>query len=923
MRTMEEALWAKKHDKNGEFFWLPLKQHLFDTQHVMGFLWDIWLGSGQRELIEAYLSDATKGKELAQFLGAIHDLGKSIPAFQQKKSYQNSPDLDKLLLEQLCYVGFDNMDREMFASANDTPHNIASQVLLKEYGVGDDIGAIIGGHHGRPVDMMQIIDNQLKGYRKNYFQSEHVNTPIYQKWERVQRDIFEWALQSSGFSSVQELPTIKQPAQVILSGLLIMADWIASNENYFPLFPVEKCEEFTGLERVRTGCGNWLKSYIWQPEIRHDIADIFNERFGEGEDEPFVPREFQHKLCGLIQESEEPGIYIVEAPMGQGKTEAALVGAELLAQKTGRNGIFFGLPTQATSDGIFSRVLRWLERLDDENKNLMLMHGKAQLNTEFANLAREVDLDDEHGTVFINQWFSGKKSAILTDFVVGTVDHFLMVALKQKHLALRHLGFSKKVVIIDEVHAYDAFMDQYMLEAITWMGAYGVPLIILSATLPQAKRFEMLQAYLKGKGKIFKRSEREEWQATLCTEVYPLITYTDGQTINQCRELHQGGDKHVQIIQLNEADLMSTIQESLNGGGVMGIIVNTVNRAQELAKELSEIYGENIVEVLHSRFIDTDRKEKEKQLLNTIGKNAKRPARKIIVGTQVIEQSLDINFDVMISELAPMDLLLQRMGRLHRHNIRRPAALQEPKFYVTGIHSDLVFNEGSSAIYGDYLLARTQYYLPNSLNLPEDISILVQKVYDFDKKVSFGDELQETYLAAKKQYLELIEQKKDKAKNYQLDDPILKESISRKGNLIGWLKNITPEQSEEYAYAQVRDTKETLEVIAVKRCETGYALFSNMNEDISNQIHSHHVAREVAKHTLKLPTVLSVYGIDQTIRELEDINRGELREWQTSLWLKGSLGIIFDSNNQAEIRGYRLTYDTKYGLTAERIGVSE
>ena len=173
----------------------------------------------------------------------------------------------------------------------------------------------------------------------------------------------------------------------------------------------------------------------------------------------------------------------LEATTGIGKTEAALVAAEELAYKTGRSGLFFGLPTQATSNGIFPRIVDWmnkLEKLDmlqndntdkcddlyecemeEHNKSIRLCHGKAYLNEVFRSLASSINVDEsENGIseseIIVNQWFSGRKTAVLDDFVVGTVDQLLMMSLKQKHLALRHLGLSKKVVIIDEVHAYDA-----------------------------------------------------------------------------------------------------------------------------------------------------------------------------------------------------------------------------------------------------------------------------------------------------------------------------------------------------------------------------------------------------------------------------------------------------------------------------------
>ncbi|MCW6652507.1 CRISPR-associated helicase Cas3' [Aerococcaceae bacterium NML210727] len=914
MISVQDLLWAKKMVREGEYRWLSLSQHLEDTQFVIDYLWEHWIGNGQRHFIECSLSDATKGKALVKFLGAIHDLGKAIPAFQKKASYDGSKDLDNALIEQLVGAGFLGLNEIELSDSHRVPHNIASQYLLKQYGVQDDIGAIIGGHHGKPVDGDEMIDNQF-AYKKHYFQSTDKNSSIYTKWATVQYNIFEWALQSSGFNSVEDLPRIKQPAQVLLSGLLIMADWIASNDAYFPLLKLGEFGLTDRRQRAENGIRKWRKNAIWQPDGTEDVHTLFHDRFD------FVPRLFQKTLCELIIQTEEPGIFIVEAPMGQGKTEASLIAAELLAQKTGRNGIFFGLPTQATSDGIFPRINQWLQRIESDGKALRLMHGKAHLNEQFMGLAREVDIDDVNGTVFINEWFSGRKSAILSDFVVGTVDHFLMVALKQKHLALRHLGFGKKVVIIDEVHAYDAYMSQYLEEALTWMGAYGVPVIILSATLPQEKRLELIEAYLKGKGEVWYQDTKEMKRGELYTDCYPLITYTDGTDVKQHRDLMGTHKYSVAIHRIEDEAIVEVAKKVIEHGGILGIIVNTVKKAQYLAKEFASLFGEEQIELLHSRFIDTERKKKEQDLLNMIGKGAARPKSKIIIGTQVIEQSLDIDFDVLVSEVAPMDLLIQRIGRLHRHDIERPSVWKEPQFYVVGTSPQYDFDSGTVAVYREYLLARTQYYLPNSLAIPEDISPLVQKVYDFsreDMTILDGD-LQDRYQSFEQEYNNFVAEKKSRASHYKILDPVLKEKRRKKPNLIGWLNNITPENSDEYAYAQVRDANETIEIIAVKKYKDGYALFSRQNEDVSDSIMNDSVTKEIAKQTLKLPNVLCAFNTDETIQEIEHLNIEKLSCWQTTRWLKGALGIIFDENNEAVVRKYKLVYDMKYGLTAERI----
>lgn len=912
------CFWAKKNDNGGIFKWLSLKQHSLDTMNVAGLLWEHWLSDGQKKFIMSSLNiEYEEAKQFIKFLGAIHDIGKATPVFQTKKNhFSHSADLHDQLMNKLIKNGFQEADRLNLIYTNESHHALASQVLLSNFGVKDDIGSIAGAHHGRPIDEKGNLKNQIDAFAENYFQIENPTHPTHLKWKNAQEDIFHWALNQNGYNNIDELPVVNQSSQVILSGLVIMADWISSNEDYFPLMSIEEDTDIIDQQkRLENGWTKWLKTRAWKPDKEDDIIKFYKERFCFNN-----PNNVQIELAKIIQKTVNPGIFIVEAPMGVGKTEAALAAVELLSAKTGRSGMFFGLPTQATSDGIFKRIQTWLKSISKssmESTSLQLVHGKASLNKDFSSMAKNIDPDGENDSgVMVNEWFSSKKTAILDDFVVGTVDHFLLSALKQRHLALRHLGFSKKVVVIDEVHAYDAYMGQYLYRALYWMGAYRVPVIILSATLPAKRRRELLEAYARGTGqKMRDVSTPQDWETS---HAYPLITYLDGDVIFQLTDFDATVNKQIEVKQIGEDALGDILEERLSNGGIAGIVVNTVKRAQQFAKELSLRFGEDCVELLHSGFISTDRVDKEKRLLQMIGKDAKRPYKKIIVGTQVIEQSLDIDFDLLISDLAPMDLLLQRLGRLHRHpSTFRPKELKYPVLYVLGTSDSFEFEKGSSHVYGDYLLMRTQYYLPNLIYIPGDISVLVQKVYDDNDLDLMEEDLKNKYTDAKLQMKNIISNKKTKAESYLLDKP-KKSKDSRTESLIGWLRNANPNHSDERGFAQVRDSGDRIEVIVVKKCGNGYSFFHE-NEDISRKIADFDIGKKLATQTLKLPNRFSLdYNIDKTIEFLEKENREKLSAWQQLPWLKGSLGIIFDENNSYDLNGWKLCYNEKYGLEYEK-----
>ncbi len=864
---INKFFWAKKEEKGGLFKWLPLKQHLEDTKNVICCLWEHYLSLGQKNFIinslsfnSVDLSGEEIAKNLSIFLALTHDLHKCSPAFQTMPGYNNSRDLDDYLIERLESNGFYDLKIFDRASANKSHHALGSECLLSWYGVGDDVASIVGAHHGKPIDSKRIIDIQKSSYASNYFQYEDEENEVHKKWDEEQRKNFKYAMDEAEFKSIEDIPKISQEGAFLLSGLLIMADWISSNEHYFP-------------------------------------------------------NEIQEKFVDAISGAKEPGLIILEAPMGIGKTEASLVAVEELIYKTNRSGLFFGLPTQATSNGMFTRVEDWLESLSrdlESNASIRLAHSKASLNDNYTSLAKNVDPENEEGSVIINEWFSGRKQTALDDFIIGTVDQFLLLALKQKHLALRHLGFTKKVVVIDEVHAYDTYMMQYLKEALRWMGAYKVPVIILSATLPKKRRLELVENYMRGGGLKWKEVKKPK---EVLSTAYPLITYTDGDEIKFQNNFRKIANKEIKVIREDKENLLNLLKQLYEKEGVIGVILNTVKDAQELARECERLFGSDSVELLHSNYIARHRVERENLLLSLVSKNAKRPKRKIIIGTQVIEQSLDLDFDVMISDLCPIDLLIQRVGRLQRHDIDRSQFYKVPRLYVLGTSETFEYEEKTKAIYDEYILMMSDYFLPEVIKIPEDISILVDKVYE-GGEVDLADDLLKIMEDRALKRKVNINNKEERAKTYKLGKP---DSTGKK-TLIGLLETPVPLDTEEIGYARVRDIDDTIEVIALKKVSKGYGSFSD-GIDLSMDIDNPETAKIIARETLRLPLVLSKFpkAFENTIKELEAYNKKNLASWQSKTWLKGSLGIIFDEDNSFILNGYKLIYDKKFGLFYERV----
>jgi CRISPR-associated endonuclease/helicase Cas3 len=856
-------IWAKK--SRDSFKFLPLIEHLRDTQTAALYLWQNTLPEGTRD----FLQKETNGQaeEIIAFLALIHDIGKASPAFQNKKSY--IADLDEFIKDGLFAAGL-SYGTLTEAAIHACPHNLVGQTLLEDYGIHGSISCIVGGHHGIYGD-----SPRRNSYPGAFGKSD--------EWKAAQRFILDMAVSESKFDINTRLP---KTAQVILTGLLITADWLASSDEKFPLISPD---DYNIDREKRDIFGKDCISKIFPgifPEwngVRGEA--LYKDYFG------FEPREFQKLVAKTAKSIKNPGIFIIEAPMGCGKTEAALVTAVVFAEKAGRDGIYFALPTQATSNGIFPRILNFLNKLDSGGK-VQLCHGKAQFNDDYRELYRnrrnDVSDDSDENNVVADAWFDGRKRSLLADFAVGTVDRVLMASLKQKHVCLGHLGLSKKVVIIDECHAYDAYMSEYLKRTLYFLGRYSVPVIILSATLPAKKRAELISAYI-----------RKDY----LTEniAYPLITYTDGESVFETQFDEPKNQKTIAVTRHETVEITELLSAKLIHGGAAAVIVNTVGRAQEIAEKLREHFG-NTVFLLHSRFIDSDRIIREKFLLDKIGKYAKLAPGEtfIVVGTQVIEQSLDIDFDFMITDICPADLLLQRIGRLHRHNRTRPKLLQKAECVVL---TDSDVFEKAGFIYADFLLKKTDSVLGDNIVIPRDIPLLVNAVYS-DGEDSVGE---------REAWGKTIAEKKKNSHDFMLGD-IDESRISARNNLKRWM-DFTQSDSDAAGEASVRDGGMSIEIILIKKQNDGYYTASGEFISRLNVVPSAEKYKLTARETLRLPQSLSY---PKTIKELEILTISEFKTWLKSPWLAGQL-ILAMPPDGCELSGYKVNYNNEMGFVYERV----
>ena len=867
-----------------------------DTAEVAKKLWDNWLAENVKLTIaESINSDEYEARKFYAFLACAHDLGKATPVFQAKKSFPPT-DLEKDIYNGLLSSNFEiRKSHKEYSNYLYPSHGLASQIIMEfadELGFSDtylnkSAAVILGAHHGKPPKANY--DEILYAYITNFGHD-------ISHWKNAQSELIRLILEYTNYKDLSNIPIPTIPGQVLLSGLLIFADWLASDENKFSLVSFDWQDEPNIAKRLECG---WEKIQLpgaWSPYQFYYDESLYTLRF----DKITNPNDMQKTTLHIANNIEKPGIMIIEAAMGSGKTEAALVVAEIFRNKIDSGGVFFALPTQATSNGIFPRIVNWMQKLGlDEKQSIQLAHGKAQFNKDYnelklfsgnVNIYENEEKDEENtndvSMAVVYQWFNGRKKALLANFVVGTIDQLLMMALMQKHVMLRHLGLAGKIVIIDECHAYDAYMNHYLKRALTWLSVYKVPVIVLSATLPVNTRHELIKAYLR------QPNIEGGW---VHSQAYPLITYTDGDEVHsQIVDSDYKKETKIKLEQLAWDGVKGKLINLLSDGGCAGVIMDTVQRAQDMYEIIKSNFNDFIVILIHSRFIVPDRIEKENSIINYLKKNGDRPEKLIVVGTQVLEQSLDIDFDVLVTDIAPMDLLLQRLGRLHRHEQKRKKKLHDPLCFITGIGEE-GFDKNIDEIYYLHLLMRTKDLLDNQnyiVTLPNDITRLVNSTYDMDVDCT----------PQKKDWVDNIKEKIQNAERYCMAEPMKK----RDKTIVNWLER---DIDDKHGEASVRDSYDAVEVLVVKKIGDEFFLMNGTNIPLIEL--NDELAKELACQSLSLPRSLSNWDVIKALRE--SINEN-VSIWQSSPWISGELFLIINENNAANICNKNVTYTNELGL---------
>lgn len=496
---------------------------------------------------------------------------------------------------------------------------------------------------------------------------------------------------------------------LVLSSFVILADWMASS------VPFESLKEEDDLHYCA---------------LSRALADQTVKEYGVSSDQPFPPIDAYQRLWPLLSHDRlrplqrammsdawpDADLTILEAPMGEGKTEAGAFYAARLCGLQGRHGIYFALPTAATSNQMYQRMEAMLAQIHREGPRLM--HGMAwlsQLNTAFY-------MKDEEECPERADWLQSMRRAMLAENGVGTVDQAMMAVLHIRYSCLRMLGLLGKVLLIDEVHAYDAYMYSILEKLLAWCRVLRIPVVMLSATLTEEKRMALMKA--------------AGAKACNAAQAYPLITQVRNGEVRQAAVsgTAQCGSYVFEPVSLwnDPQRLADRALSKVDAGGCLCVMMNTVDDAQRVYRAIAERQSGAQVLLFHARMMAVHRNAVEKQCMDWFGKDAqKRPSKAILVCTQVVEQSMDLDFDGMITCIAPMDLLLQRAGRVHRHaREERPENMAQPLIEVLVPNAMCEDAYGANgAVYAPWLLMQTQQQLPCRVLVPDGIRACIERAY--------------------------------------------------------------------------------------------------------------------------------------------------------------------------------------------------
>lgn len=621
------------------------------------------------------------------YLVAMHDIGKVSPSFQGKDKKQ------KLKLGELYKSSHCSNFRHELQS-----RNYLYDILL-EKGLDDNLAEsfsyCVGMHHYKFTSK---------------YNEEDINSKVQSVWnefvKKIEKNVyFRFPFYLNECFSIKNHDVFFH----FLLGILILSDWLASNDS-FSSYKIDEVESDLSI---------YYKLMIYHGFGKKSIDKNLYDYKALLNNHNTILRPFQKWSTEFFNSGNNFDLMIIEAGTGEGKTSVGLYSALQVMSKT--DGFYLALPMKVMVESKY-RELKGI--FGTNGAHLTLLHGSRQLIDDLDDSETYIDLQNESEAVNVSNYlFSDSRRGLFNKYVVGTIDQLLFAVLPTKFSLLRLIGLSGKVLILDEIHSYDSYTNQLICRLLSWCKALNIKVILMSATIQKSLKYEFIKSYLGS-------------SVSLMNSGYPLITVINN---NELKEIDIESSEKKKKINLELLDVLMDIDkqcdkilESYNENNNIVVFKNTVKESQYVYDKLVEL-GVNKDDLLlcHSNMTIEDRSLKENNVIKLFGKNTKnRPSKFIVICTQVFEASIDIDFDVSFSDLAPIDILIQRWGRECRFDLYSKST-QRGKYYV---FIDTTSDFGvSKFIYYEVFLSSTQTFLRKKTNLllPDELRQSIESVYTF------------------------------------------------------------------------------------------------------------------------------------------------------------------------------------------------
>lgn len=584
-------------------------------------------------------------------LVALHDVGKLSTSFRDlvRKNTRGAPLHWQLSDFLLCGT----LDEVLSALGSD-------QIVRAE------LYAAVAGHHGKPPN--RASGDRIERLRRN--KAIGVAHGVARTWVSTLLELFP----NASLNGITEHDA--KTLSWALSGLTVVSDWLGSNQTWFPV-EMGECDFDEALETSRMRAREAIEKSGIIPPLPN--SHISGAPLGMKDLRPM------QTVASNVKLSRFPQLAVIEDSTGTGKTEAALILAHRMIEKRLGRGIFFALPTMATSNAMFDRMWRFTSKMFNNPPTLILTHSRAKLSESFRTLFG-ADTDNTPEATGTDWLTDSKRRAVLANIGVGTVDQALLSILPSRFSTLRVFGLSDKVLIVDEAHSYDPYMREELKTLLTMHAQLGGSAILMTATLPITLRREFVSAFQIGCGSVESLNSSHQYPS------FHLVS----------KEINSFGveplEESVRRIRIKRFDTVDSVLQlavrATNTGAVSVWVRNAVDDAIETVQTLKRMGV--VVDLLHARFAMCDRLDREREVMEAYGKSRNNQSGRLLIATQVVEASLDLDFDVMISDLAPIGSLIQRTGRLWRHMIERPTRVRpvrEPILNVLSPDPNKVLDE--------------------------------------------------------------------------------------------------------------------------------------------------------------------------------------------------------------------------------------